>query len=118
MTPFHFTGTETLAPGHRLIEVPAHIASKSELLDFLAQAFPLPAYFGHNWDSLEECLLDLDWLTEPKVGLIHHDIPLGTSLSDQELYLRILAEAAQASQRLIITFPGDSRVIIEKLLAE
>lgn len=32
---------------------------KQELLKGLASALHLPEWFGHNWDALEECLLDL-----------------------------------------------------------
>jgi hypothetical protein len=118
MTPFHFGDPREAQPNERRIEVPAHLATKAELLDFLAKAFPLPAYFGHNWDALEECLLDLDWLTDPQVALIHHDIPLAPTPSDQQLYFRILAEAAQASPRLHVTFPAVARPAIENLLAK
>jgi len=54
MTPFHFGEPPQSRPNERRIEVPAHLATKAELLAFLARAFPLPAYFGHNWDALEE----------------------------------------------------------------
>jgi hypothetical protein len=116
MTPFHFGDPPKAQPNERRIEVPAHLATKAELLNFLAHAVPLPAYFGYNWDALEECLLDLDWLKEPQVALIHHDIPLAPTPPDQQLYLRILAKAAKASPRLNITFPAAARAAIEKLL--
>ena len=117
MTPFHFGDPRNPAPNERRIEVPAHLATKAELLDFLARAFPLPAYFGHNWDALEECLLDLDWLKDPQVALIHHDIPLASAPHDQQTYLRILAEVAKASPRFHVTFPAVSRSTIENLVA-
>jgi hypothetical protein len=117
MTRFYFDPSREVKPGERRIEVPARLAGKGELLDFLARAFPLPVYFGHNWDALEECLLDLDWLAGPPVALVHHDIPLAAAPSDQLLYLRILAAAAAASPRLHVTFPAANRAAIDKLLA-
>lgn len=35
---------------------------KAELLDAIANALDFPAWFGHNWDALSDCLADLDWL--------------------------------------------------------
>jgi RNAse (barnase) inhibitor barstar len=36
--------------------------TKRALLDEVARAFHFPAYFGHTWDGLEDCLTDLTWL--------------------------------------------------------
>jgi RNAse (barnase) inhibitor barstar len=34
---------------------------KSTLLDRTATALRFPAWFGHNWDALFDCLTDLGW---------------------------------------------------------
>lgn len=96
-------------PGVRTARIPI-IASKEELLDRLAAALPLPDYFGHNWDALEECLRDLSWIAEPTVRIVHAAVP------PLPVYLEILHGAvahfrALGTQRLRVVFPSSEGVL-------
>ncbi len=42
---------------------------KWSFLEQMARSLRFPAYFGNNWDALEECLTDLSWL-EPSSGYL------------------------------------------------
>ncbi len=37
------------------------IDAKQGVFDALARALEFPAWFGRNWDALEDCLTDLSW---------------------------------------------------------
>ncbi|GGS03518.1 hypothetical protein GCM10010252_47810 [Streptomyces aureoverticillatus] len=37
------------------------VRDKAAFLDRCATALTLPAWFGHNWDALADCLSDLSW---------------------------------------------------------
>jgi RNAse (barnase) inhibitor barstar len=39
-----------------------NIARKEQLLNHVATALHFPGDFGHNWDALEECLTDMEWI--------------------------------------------------------
>lgn len=46
---------------------------KADLLVRIATAMRFPAWFGHNWDALADCLADLSWLRSPAcVVELHH----------------------------------------------
>jgi hypothetical protein len=45
------------------------IADKATLLSECALVMGFPAYFGRNWDALDECLRDLSW-TPAKRGYL------------------------------------------------
>lgn len=64
-------GVRDQASKGRLIEIDAaHITSKEQLMSALAAGFSFPETFGHNWDALEECLRDLEWLAAPSYVLL------------------------------------------------
>ncbi|HMS82871.1 MAG TPA: barstar family protein [Nitrospira sp.] len=72
--------------------------STSSLFAEFARALTFPDYFGHNWDALEECLADFEWL--PAKGYIllitdaHAVLP-----NDEEEYqtlLEVLNDAGEA----------------------
>lgn len=39
----------------------ARIHDKASFLAIAAEAMAVPAYFGRNWDALDECIRDLAW---------------------------------------------------------
>lgn len=57
--------------GWQVLEVDLHgVVDKEGLLDRLAAAGRFPAWFGRNWDALEELLADLSWLEAPTGWLL------------------------------------------------
>ena len=39
-----------------------NITRKEQLMNHAATVFRFPKHFGNNWDALEECLTDLEWI--------------------------------------------------------
>ncbi len=114
MIPFRFEPEPSAdQPG---IHLPAQLETKAALFDFLSAALPLPGYFGRNWDAFEECLHDLIQPGQPKVVLIHRDLPLSKAPADLRLYLQILAGAARASNHFSVLFPLALKPEIVRLL--
>ena len=67
--------------------------SKEAMLERLALALGFPAWFGGNWDALEDCLSDLGWRTgDGHVFLFtgHEDLPA----DDLGVLLDVLASSA------------------------
>ncbi len=49
-----------------------NIGRKDQLLSHFANALHFPNHFGDNWDALEECLTDLEWI-DGEGYVIHYD---------------------------------------------
>ncbi|HEY5931637.1 MAG TPA: barstar family protein [Nitrospira sp.] len=70
----------------------------SGLFDEFARALAFPDYFGHNWDALEECLADFEWLQAKGYILVIIDAEsvLPDDEEDYETLLEILSDAGEA----------------------
>lgn len=64
----------------------------------LAETLEFPDYFGHNWDALEECLADLDWLPAKGYVLLFTDAELILPDDEEEFatFLEVLNDAGEA----------------------
>ena len=51
----------------------AEVAGKESLLSTLAESLGFPAWFGGNWDALEDCLCDLSWRSAKGHVLLFED---------------------------------------------
>jgi RNAse (barnase) inhibitor barstar len=106
-----WTSLLVLKPGQRaesLVEVPEGFVSKvlrggkcrtsTGLFAEFARALKFPDYFGHNWDALEECLADLEWL--PARGyvllLTEAELILSEDEEDYATLLEVLSDAGEA----------------------
>jgi RNAse (barnase) inhibitor barstar len=80
--------------GHR-----CHTAQS--LLHEFAAALQFPHYFGDNWDALEECLNDLEWLHTGDLILCisNADKVLVGHRQDFETFVSILRSAHEGSLR-------------------
>lgn len=71
----------------------AGAAGKEVLMERVARSLAFPAWFGGNWDALEDCLTDLSWSTAAGHVLL---IEGGNDLAGDErgIFIDILASAA------------------------
>ena len=53
----------------------SNMQSMDRFYDEMAAALQFPLYFGRNWNALDECLVDLDWLPSNAYLLVFADAP-------------------------------------------
>ena len=72
-----------------------NITRKEQLLNHAATAMHFPSSFGQNWDALEECLTDLEWVDGDGYLIYydHIDGLLGAHPDQFETLVEILRDA-------------------------
>ena len=67
-------------------------AGKEAMLERIAQVLAFPAWFGGNWDALEDCLGDLSWRNAEGTVLVFEQFTPGDELGILVDILRASAE--------------------------
>ena len=69
------------------------INDQRRLFDAFGNGLLAPnGYFGLNWNAFEDSLMDLQWLSEFKVNIVHENL-LDLDEGDLKVYLEILGSA-------------------------
>jgi hypothetical protein len=68
------------------------VEAKENLFDSVAQALTFPAWFGRNWDALEDVLGDLSWRKGDGHVVVFRTYPTGEELGILVDVLRTTAE--------------------------
>ncbi len=79
----------------------AKVFDKDTLMHALYQACQFPAYFGFNFDALEECLNDLEWLEAKGFALVFHDFALleERAPEDAKTFLEIVRDVSERRRK-------------------
>lgn len=103
--------------------VPPGIDTDSKMMRSLAAVLKFPPYFGENWNAVDECLRNMEWIEQHRIRIIHKDVPMRANAADVSLYVRVLLDAQQSLDRglighkeLEIYFPSESRALIEQII--
>ena len=93
MNVFKYYSTDFFVPTLNSIEIhiSSNIKSKEDLLDYFSEKLKFPDYFGKNWDALYDCLVDLSWIKEKKIIILHDEINF-IETNDLTIYLKILCD--------------------------
>ena len=71
----------------------ANMEKRDGFYNELGAALQLPLYFGKNWDALDECLADLEWLPADAYLLFFADAPLvlkAAGEKDRDIFFQLL----------------------------
>lgn len=76
----------------------AKCKTSESLFTEFARALSFPDYFGHNWDAVEECLADLEWLPARGYVVIVTDAEQILTKNDEDYptFIDILNDAGES----------------------
>jgi RNAse (barnase) inhibitor barstar len=123
MNKFMYIGSEKqLNHKEKLFLIKKNIIDKSELFDIYAEQLSFPYYFGRNWDALYDCLMDLNWIEEKSISIVHSDIPFINDKADRNTYINLLYDVIRANEndkkhKINIYFPEFYEEDVEKIIA-
>jgi hypothetical protein len=86
-----------------------NIGRKEQLLNHVALALHFPKSFGNNWDALEECLTDLEWVEADGYVIYydHIDGLLAAHPDQFETFVEIVRDAVASWEE-----DGESMVVL------
>lgn len=103
-----------------VVELPEEIATADQLLKAYDDLLHFPEYFGFNWNAMDECLRDLEWIQNRRIIIIHKSLPK-IERSQVRIYLSILSDCMREWEKneahvVVVVFPEGLEQLVNSLL--
>jgi hypothetical protein len=107
-------------PDGFFVVLPVGITTKNDLFEILKRALAFPLYCGSNWDAIDECLGNFDWVQEYEIIISHAGVPKISDL-DLKIYIDILQYRVEdwksnGAHKFTVIFRTEDRSIVEAAL--
>lgn len=107
---------------NRVAMIPAGLTDTRELLTIVGRQLAFPAHYGKNLDAFWDCVTDPEYITVPRVLVVHGDLP---AIPEAKLkgYIEVLRDAAlywkkpDSRHAFEVWFPVGAQIRIMSLLA-
>ena len=120
-SPFYFGDVARFCTSDDFVaELPEVITTKTQLLEAYYELLQFPAYFGFNWDAMDECLGDLEWIENRRVIIVHKALP-DLEHSQLKVYIDVLAYCIRRWEKdeahvVIVAFQEKLEQVVNSLL--
>ncbi|HBU68916.1 MAG TPA: hypothetical protein DEE98_00865 [Elusimicrobia bacterium] len=118
---FVFSDDHKSNEGDLIIKIPCNIKTENALFDVLLKGLSFP-YFGWNWNALDDCLHDFEWLRAKKIIIQHDDLPQ-MPVNELKIYLEVLSSAVydwmnDSAHDFVVVFPVQEKAQIVSIVGE
>jgi hypothetical protein len=120
-SPFYFGDVTRLRTSDDFVaELPEEITTVDQLLQAYDELLEFPGYFGFNWNAMDECLCDLQWIENLRVIIVHKALP-DIEDSQVKIYLSVLADCVREWKKheahvVVVAFPEGLKQLVNSLL--
>lgn len=105
----------------KVVRIKKDTTNKLDIFDQFERGLNIPTNYGKNWDAFDDNLMNLYFVKEKNVIIIHEDIPFENCDNEKKTYIEIMTDIVSHWQefpehKFYVYFPESYRKEIEGIV--
>ena len=111
---FYNTQKDIVFNDCKIVHIRKNTTNKLDIFNQFECGLNIPTYYGKNWDAFDDNLMNLHFVKEKNVIIIHEDIPFKNYDHEKRTYIEILGDIVSHWQafpehKFFVYFPENCR---------